>query len=142
MYTLSSWKSPLGIVTVDLLHQKHTRTVGNPFTLLVLYRFYCFIGVPLRKKIFKKASLRLEKLLFVLRNKIPPVVFFFLKINLRVSHMLFVSLAYCPFLNVQINYSIINRNIKNRYGKIEPTSSNVFFIRGIEWYTFGALDFV
>ena len=44
--------------------------------LLVLYRFYCFIGVSLRKKIFKKASLRLKKLLFVSRNKIPPVVFF------------------------------------------------------------------
>ena len=44
--------------------------------LLVLYRFYCFIGVRLRKNFFKKASLRLKKLLLVLRNKIPPVFFF------------------------------------------------------------------
>ena len=34
MYSLSSWRSYLGIVTVDLLHQEPTRTVEDPFDLL------------------------------------------------------------------------------------------------------------
>ena len=32
MYTLTFWKSQLGIVVVNLLHQESTRTVGDPFT--------------------------------------------------------------------------------------------------------------
>ena len=35
MYTLSSWKSYLGSVGVDLLHQKSARTVGDLFTAYV-----------------------------------------------------------------------------------------------------------
>ena len=35
MYTLSSWKSHLGSVGVDLLHQEPSRTVGDPFTAYV-----------------------------------------------------------------------------------------------------------
>ena len=32
MYTLSSWRSHLGIMAVDLLHQGLARIVGDPFT--------------------------------------------------------------------------------------------------------------
>ena len=32
MYTLRSWRSNLGIVAVDFLHQEPARTVGDPFT--------------------------------------------------------------------------------------------------------------
>ena len=32
MYTLSSWRSQLGSVKVDLLHQEPAETVGDPFT--------------------------------------------------------------------------------------------------------------
>ena len=35
MYTLSSWRSHLGIVAVDLLHQEPSRTVGDPFIAYV-----------------------------------------------------------------------------------------------------------
>ena len=35
MYTLSSWRSYLGIVVVDLSHQESTGTVGDPFTAYV-----------------------------------------------------------------------------------------------------------
>ena len=35
MYTLSSWRSHLGIVAVDLLHQKTARTVKDIFTAFV-----------------------------------------------------------------------------------------------------------
>ena len=36
MYTLSSWRSHLGIVAVNILHQEPARTVGDPFTAYVL----------------------------------------------------------------------------------------------------------
>ena len=91
-------------------------TFHKCFVLLVRYWFYCFIGVPLRKRFFQEASIRLKKLSFALRNEILPTVF--LKINSRLTQTLFVNLAYCSFLCVQINYSIINRKLKNRYGKI------------------------
>ena len=32
MYTLSSWRSYLGSVVVDLLHQEPAKTLGDPFT--------------------------------------------------------------------------------------------------------------
>ena len=35
MYTLSSWRSHLGSVGVDLLHQEPARTVGDPFIAYV-----------------------------------------------------------------------------------------------------------
>ena len=35
MYTLTSWKSHLGIVAVDFLHQEPVRTVGDPYTTYV-----------------------------------------------------------------------------------------------------------
>ena len=35
MYTLSSWKSHLGIVAVDLWHQESTRTVWDLFSAYV-----------------------------------------------------------------------------------------------------------
>ena len=35
MYTLSFWKSHLGNVAVDFLHQKPARIVGDPFTAYV-----------------------------------------------------------------------------------------------------------
>ena len=35
MYTLSSWRSHLGILAVDLLHQERARTVGDPFTAYI-----------------------------------------------------------------------------------------------------------
>ena len=35
MYTLSSWKSHLGIVAVDILHQESARTVGDTFVAYV-----------------------------------------------------------------------------------------------------------
>ena len=35
MYTLSYWKSHLGIVEVDLLHQEPARTERDPFTAYV-----------------------------------------------------------------------------------------------------------
>ena len=35
MYTLSSWRSHLGVVAVDLLHQKPARTVGYQFEAYV-----------------------------------------------------------------------------------------------------------
>ena len=36
MYTLCSWRSHLGIVAVDLLHQEPARTVGDPYTAYIL----------------------------------------------------------------------------------------------------------
>ena len=35
MYTLSSWRSHLGIMAVDHLHKEPARTVGNPLTAYV-----------------------------------------------------------------------------------------------------------
>ena len=35
MYTVSSWRSHLGFVAVDLLHGEPARTVGNPSTAYV-----------------------------------------------------------------------------------------------------------
>ena len=35
MFTLSSWRSHLGILVVDLLHQEPARTDWDPFTALV-----------------------------------------------------------------------------------------------------------
>ena len=35
MYTLGSWKSNLGTVALDLLHQKPTRTMEDPFSAYV-----------------------------------------------------------------------------------------------------------
>ena len=35
MFILSSWRSHLGSVGVDLLHQEPARTVGDPFTAYV-----------------------------------------------------------------------------------------------------------
>ena len=35
MYTLISWRSHLGSVEVDILHQEPARTVGDPFTAYV-----------------------------------------------------------------------------------------------------------
>ena len=35
MYTLSSWRSHLGSVGVDLVHQEQAKTVGDPFTSYV-----------------------------------------------------------------------------------------------------------
>ena len=35
MYTLTYWKSHLGSVGVDLLHQEPDRTVGDPFSAYV-----------------------------------------------------------------------------------------------------------
>ena len=35
MYTLSSWRSHLDSVALDLLQQEHSRTVGDPFTVYV-----------------------------------------------------------------------------------------------------------
>ena len=35
MYTLSSWRSHLGIVAVDLLHHEPARTVGDPLTAYI-----------------------------------------------------------------------------------------------------------
>ena len=35
MYTLRSWRSHLGILTVALLHQEHARTVGGTFIAYV-----------------------------------------------------------------------------------------------------------
>ena len=35
MYTLRSWKSHLGIVAVDLLHQESASIVADPFTAYV-----------------------------------------------------------------------------------------------------------
>ena len=35
MYILSSWRSHLGIVAVDLLHQKTASSVGNKFKAYV-----------------------------------------------------------------------------------------------------------
>ena len=35
MYTLSSWRSHLGSVRVDLFHQEQDKTVGDPFTAYV-----------------------------------------------------------------------------------------------------------
>ena len=35
MYTLSTWRSHLGIVAVGLLHQEPPRTVVNPFAVYV-----------------------------------------------------------------------------------------------------------
>ena len=35
MYTLRSWRSHLGSVRVDFLHQEPARTVGDPFTAYV-----------------------------------------------------------------------------------------------------------
>ena len=35
MHTLCSWRSYLGIVAVDLLHQEPARTVGDPFAAYV-----------------------------------------------------------------------------------------------------------
>ena len=35
MYTLSSWRSHLGSVAVDLYHQKPARTVVDPFKAYV-----------------------------------------------------------------------------------------------------------
>ena len=35
MYTLSFWRSHLGIVAVDFLHQEPARTVRDPFTAYV-----------------------------------------------------------------------------------------------------------
>ena len=32
MYTISSWRSLLGIMAVDFFQQEHARTVGDPFT--------------------------------------------------------------------------------------------------------------
>ena len=35
MYTQRSWRSHLGIVKVDILHQELAGTVGDPFTVYV-----------------------------------------------------------------------------------------------------------
>ena len=35
MYTLSSWRSHLGSVGVDLFHQEQAKTVGDPFTAYI-----------------------------------------------------------------------------------------------------------
>ena len=35
MYTTSCWRSYLGIVVLDLLHQEPARTVGDPVTAYV-----------------------------------------------------------------------------------------------------------
>ena len=56
MYTSSSWRSHLGIVEVDFVHQEFARIVGDPFTAYVARKVTQVSGITdVNPKLLKKS---------------------------------------------------------------------------------------